>query len=123
MFARIGSVIDILPFLFSLASTRSWRIIVSNIKVVLFVIVGLLYGTSIQASPTSNEFVPCKKLAVARLNHCLKEDDNNCWSKSKASYNSCRKNVIKRHAPDHERIKAEKKRMFEIERKKMKNTD
>jgi len=96
---------------------------VSNIRVVLFVTVGLLYGPSIQASPTANEFVPCKKLAVARLDHCLKEDDNNCWSKSKASYHSCRKNVIKRHTPDLERIMAEKKRMLEIERKKTKNID
>jgi len=96
---------------------------VPNFRVVLFAIVGLLYGPSIQASPTSNEFVPCKKLAVARLEYCLKDDDLNCWSKSKAGYNSCRKNVIKRHASDHERMKAEKKRMLEIERKKIKNSD
>jgi len=95
---------------------------VSNI-IVLFVTVGLLYGPSIQASPTSNEFSPCKKLAVARLQYCLKDDDHNCWSKSKASYNSCRKNVIKRHAPDLERIMAEKKRMLEVERKKTKNNN
>ena len=89
--------------------------IVSNIKVVLIVIVGFFFNTPINASPTSNEFIPCKKLAVTMLKYCLKDNDNNCWTKSKTSYDSCRKDVIQSHVPDHERIN--------VEREKTKNTE
>ena len=89
-----------------------------NVKVVLIVIVGLFFDTPVNASPTSNEFISCKKLAVATLEYCLKDDDNNCWTKSKTSYNLCRKDVIKTHVPDYEKIKLERKVRYEIDRKR-----
>ena len=88
----------------------------SNIKVIIIVIVGLFFNASINATPTSNEFIPCKKMAVAMLEYCLKDDDGNCWSKSKAHYESCRKDVIQRHIPNYDRIKSEKKIRDELER-------
>ena len=61
------------------------------------------------ASPTSNEFIPCNKMAVAILEMCLKGNGNDCWADSKRQYKSCRKDVMRSHTKDLERIKAEKK--------------
>jgi len=55
------------------------------------------------ASPTSNEFIPCKKGAILTLEFCLNENSHNrnkdCWKKSKKSYDSCAKKVLQRHDP------------------------
>ena len=75
----------------------------------------LIFAGHINASPTSNEFVPCKKIAVAKLEYCLMDDDKNCWSESKASYESCRKDVIQQHIPNYDRIKKMKDHRNELE--------
>ncbi|MFC1588815.1 hypothetical protein ACFL3P_00925 [Pseudomonadota bacterium] len=54
------------------------------------------------ASPTSNEFEECHKLASKYLFNCLNENMNSssngkCWIKSRESYKSCHTRVIKRH--------------------------
>lgn len=82
------------------------------------VLSGLLLSSFTIASPTENEFVPCKKIAVAMLESCLQHDDGNCWDKSEAAYNSCRTKVMDSHKVDHNRAKAEKaaaKRAAEID--------
>ena len=95
----------------------------SKIKVILFFIAGLFFGSFIHASPTSNAFIPCKKLAVATLKYCLKDDDDTCWTKSKANYNSCRKEVLQGYVSDHERVSEKKKLRDKIDRKKTGNID
>lgn len=80
-----------------------------NMKVLFIVPLSLFVNAPINASPTANEFVPCKKKALAILEYCLNEDEKSCWSKSKAGYESCRTDVIRRHAPDKRRIELEKK--------------
>ncbi|WP_371189230.1 hypothetical protein [Thalassotalea maritima] len=57
----------------------------------------VVFAFSLQASPTENEFADCQKLAVALLDACLKTDGEQCWSKSKTGYGSCREQVIQRH--------------------------
>lgn len=76
--------------------------------VLTFILIMLFFTTSIHASPTKNEFIPCKKLAVASLEHCLKNDDQQCWAISKKRYASCRKDVIQSHISDFDRINAKK---------------
>jgi len=78
----------------------------SNIKVILFILVCLFFNTPIHASPTSNEFIPCKKKAVAILEFCLQDNESNCWLKSKADFETCRKRVTRSHKPNYGRIKA-----------------
>ncbi|MEP2653007.1 MAG: hypothetical protein ABJH06_13550 [Paraglaciecola sp.] len=68
-----------------------------HIKVTLFVLIGVMFVGSVSATPTSSEFIPCKKLAVAELEYCLNGANNSCWSKSKVSYESCHKAIIERH--------------------------
>lgn len=80
----------------------------TNISVKLIVLIGGMFVGPIGASPTPNEFVPCKKRAVASLEYCLNDGDKNCWSKSKASYESCHKDVMQRHSIKNTQIKKAK---------------
>jgi len=49
------------------------------------------------ASATSADFIPCQKVAVKELKYCLKNEamnsgisgTDNCWLKSKQSYDAC----------------------------------
>ncbi|MFT2090620.1 hypothetical protein [Paraglaciecola sp. 2405UD69-4] len=75
---------------------------ISKIKL-LALSLGMFLG-QVSASPTSNEFVPCKKLAVAKLKYCLNDDNENCWAKSKASYEACYKNVLASHSVKNNKI-------------------
>jgi hypothetical protein len=59
--------------------------------------IGLFSSVSVYASATANEFIPCKKKAVAILEHCLANDDKQCWNKSKLSFETCHKRVIEKH--------------------------
>jgi hypothetical protein len=65
------------------------------------------------ASPTSNEFLPCHKMASAVLLHCLDEKTGHgagdCWDRSRNTNDTCYEDVWKSHRPDPDRIKAEKK--------------
>jgi hypothetical protein len=76
------------------------------------------------ASPTSNEFIPCKKIAVSVLEYCLNENSYSandfCWTKSKEHYASCAKKVFQGHVPKEReaKMKAEIKARAEIERNK-----
>ena len=75
----------------------------------IFISLLLLSRVSL-ASPTSNEFDACKKLAVKSLEACLStnviSETAECWKRSKNSFKSCVKKVKKLHSPD-----ARKKRM------------
>ncbi len=76
----------------------------------------LFANSNLSASPTSNEFIPCKKLAVTVLEHCLDGNEKECWKKSKTRFKLCRKNVIEDHSRDSkalERAAKEKKRKEE----------
>lgn len=79
------------------------------------VLVALLISAPINASPTSNEYIPCQKLAVAALEYCLNDGESECWSKSKADYESCRNDVIQQHVSDHDRIRKEKELREKLE--------
>lgn len=54
------------------------------------------------ASPTDNEFTPCRKLATKTLEHCLKDNNPHnvdiCWADSKTAYTSCREEIFFSHA-------------------------
>jgi len=88
-----------------------------SIKVILIVLVSLFFNTSINASPTSHEFIPCKKLAVAVLESCLESRYKACWSESKEYYDSCYTEVVKMHDPEESetRKRDEAKAMLEME--------
>lgn len=69
----------------------------------------IFLGESVNASPTSDDFIPCQKMAVTILDNCLKEGESSCWSDSKSHYKICRQRVIQSYLPDAERIRAEQK--------------
>lgn len=87
-----------------------------NINVVLITTVATFFSVVTNASPTSNEFVPCNKLAVATLQQCLDNDADRCWFKSKTKYKSCRIEVIENHVTDAEKITAEKQQIDDIKK-------
>ncbi|WP_068547741.1 hypothetical protein [Thalassotalea crassostreae] len=91
----------------------------------ILALTGLFFSSFTMASPTENEFIPCKKIAVAMLESCLQHDDGNCWVKSETAHNSCRTKVIDSHKVDQNRVNAEKnaaaKRAAEIEQHKANN--
>ncbi|MFT6528605.1 MAG: hypothetical protein ACJAZB_000237 [Psychrosphaera sp.] len=62
-------------------------------KKVLIFYIGLFSSLSVFASATANEFIPCKKKAVAVLEYCLADDGKQCWKKSKLSFDKCRKKL------------------------------
>ena len=85
----------------------------------------LFANSNLSASPTSNEFIPCKKLAVAVLEHCLDKDKKHCWKKSKTKFQSCRKEVIESHAPHSKALRRaaeEEKRKEEAMKEKLKKS-
>ncbi|MBW3696005.1 hypothetical protein EK599_09875 [Vibrio sp. T187] len=61
------------------------------------------------ASPTSNEFMTCDKMAVATLKSCLENKGSQCWVESQTNYDSCRKEIALKHQPNKQRIQAEAK--------------
>lgn len=65
------------------------------------IIIGLLFISLLQASPTENEFIPCKKMSVALLEGCLdkkpRHKNKSCWKMSKNSYDSCYKSIMLSH--------------------------
>ena len=78
-------------------------------KTFLIFYLGVFVSLSVQASATANEFIPCKKKAVAVLEYCLADDDKQCWKKSKLSFDKCRKGVIKNHKRRSDTAKEDKK--------------
>ncbi len=62
------------------------------------------------ASPTSNEFEKCRKLAVTLLDYCIQENltrpDATCWQKSQTEFKTCSKKV----QLDHNRLQQDQKR-------------
>lgn len=56
------------------------------------------------ASPTAEEFEPCKAQAVQSLNHCMRAYEGNnpqmalCWPESERAFRSCQRSVIERHS-------------------------
>ena len=79
-----------------------------NISVKIICILILFYEASIFASPTSNEFIPCKKMAAVVLENCLMDDGEDCWVKSQQHYATCKKSVVEMHIPNAARISAER---------------
>jgi hypothetical protein len=53
------------------------------------------------ASPTENEFEPCRLLAAKTLDRCLMDNNSHnndvCWSDSKTAYTSCREEIFFSH--------------------------
>ncbi|SET71421.1 hypothetical protein [Thalassotalea agarivorans] len=64
---------------------------------ILVFVLGCFVTSSVLASPTANEFVPCKKLAVKLLEHCLADDEDHCWQRSKNAHDKCVSDVFKSH--------------------------
>lgn len=65
------------------------------------------------ASPTSNEFEVCRKIAVDSLQRCLGESsprvvDEACWQRSLQWTRSCHEGVHRSHAKDPARERAER---------------
>lgn len=77
----------------------------------------ILFSGQCHASPTANEFIPCDKIAVVSLEHCLRDKGNSCWLDSKTRYETCRKEVFKRHRPDVDRLKEKRAIKAEEERR------
>jgi hypothetical protein len=81
----------------------------------------LFFLGSVVASPTSNEFEACERLAVLSLQGCLDHENNvknsQCWQQSKRDYEQCRERVISRHLPpsDNDLKKLEKRKKLEAE--------
>lgn len=69
-------------------------------KVTLFISIVGCFNTSVSASATSNEFIPCKKLAVSELAYCLEDEGKYCWDKSKASFDACYQGIVQNHNPN-----------------------
>lgn len=77
----------------------------------------ILFSGQTYASPTANEFIPCDKVAVVSLEYCLRDKGKSYWLDSKGRYESCRKEVFKRHRPDTERLKEKRAIKAEEERR------
>lgn len=65
------------------------------------IIIGLLFSSLLEASPTENEFILCQKKSVKLLERCLDMGSDykntSCWKQSKNSYNLCYKEVMLSH--------------------------
>lgn len=65
------------------------------------------------ASPTSDEFMPCHRLASSTLLQCLDQNpglhDGKCWDSARKLNEACYDKVRKDHRPDAGRIEAEKR--------------
>lgn len=81
----------------------------SNLALICVFLVIVSFGESGNASPTSDDFIPCHKVAVIILDKCLQDGGSSCWSDSKASYESCRQRVIKSYLPNTSQKRAEQK--------------
>ncbi|MES3023239.1 MAG: hypothetical protein V4857_16865 [Pseudomonadota bacterium] len=70
------------------------------------------FGSSV-ASPTSNEYAPCHKLAAYSLTACLEQNpgyvNDKCWKESKRQNDACYAGVRESHRPDKAKIAAMKK--------------
>ncbi len=77
-------------------------------KIFLIFYLGVFVSLSVQASATDNEFIPCKKKAVAVLEYCLADDGKQCWKKSKLSFDKCRKRIINNHKRRFDTVKEDK---------------
>lgn len=63
------------------------------------------------ASPTSDDYVPCHRMASLILLECLNNNQNagdHCWNKAKSAHKTCYADVVKSYQKDSDRIKAEK---------------
>lgn len=65
------------------------------------------------ASPTSDEFLHCHRMASSALLTCLDQSpgykDGKCWDSAKSLNDTCYDGVRKDHRPDAGRIEAEKR--------------
>ncbi len=84
-----------------------------------------LYCSAIFASPTINEFDRCKKLSVAMLEYCIKDesynDNKSCWDRSRGSYEDCYRDVFKEHSRDSKLEKLRKREAIKKHREMLKN--
>ena len=66
-------------------------------------IIGLLLISIVQASPTENEFIICKKMSVSLLERCLNKhswySNKSCWINSQKSFDACAKDIVYSHNP------------------------
>jgi bifunctional DNA-binding transcriptional regulator/antitoxin component of YhaV-PrlF toxin-antitoxin module len=71
----------------------------------------LLNASPVWASPTSDEYRPCHRLAAEVLQRCLDErpgyENAPCWDKAKTAQVSCYADVRANHRPDPKRRAAE----------------
>jgi hypothetical protein len=75
---------------------------------------GVFSSVSVHASATANEFIPCKKKAVAILEYCLADDGKQCWKKSKLSFDTCHKQVIENHKRHSDNAKEDKRKQSPV---------
>lgn len=65
------------------------------------------------ASPTSDEFLNCHRMASSALLTCLDQrpgyQNGNCWDSARSMNDACYDNVRKEHLPDVGRVEAEKR--------------
>ncbi len=81
----------------------------SKFKPILLPLAWLCLASATTASPTDNEFVPCKKIAVRTLDYCLNQNGSECWEKSKSDHDACSKDVIYSHSRDARKYEEEKR--------------
>ncbi|MYM61797.1 hypothetical protein [Pseudomaricurvus sp. HS19] len=98
---------------------KDMNIKISGLLPVQLFVGGLLWAGTISASPTDNEFIPCKKLAVRTLDFCLNQNGSECWEKSKADHDSCSKDVIYGHSRDARKYEEEKRQAEKEARKEL----
>jgi len=88
----------------------------------IFIVLCVL-SINVRASATESDYIPCQKIAIETLRHCLasqsqksggKHKSNTCWKKSKQNYDRCLTDVTKSYDPDEiakaraARVKAER---------------
>lgn len=74
-------------------------------KVYSYLLLLLFPAFASHASPTSDDFIPCKKISVYTLKACLEKNAGShkdiCQKESKAAYERCREKVFLSYAPIH----------------------
>ncbi len=76
----------------------TYAVLISGLHRVLLGALVVGCSGTVFASATRHDFDQCDKLAVAYLKSCLAGNEDNCWQRSKTSYQSCRSKVTKKYS-------------------------
>lgn len=72
-----------------------------TVLMVLLLVMAGGVARSVVASPTSSDWMPCKKIAVAILESCLEKDmHDDCWTQSEKGFDHCVHQVQERYSVD-----------------------